>query len=74
MITTMNADQVIEQIRALSTPDDLERVGKALEDHRAEVLADLEAARRIAEIREGKVKAMGHQDVFGFARNRIREG
>jgi len=73
MITNMNADHAIEQIRALSTLDDLERVAKALEDHRAEVLADLEAARRIAELREGKVKAMSHEEVFESARNRIRE-
>jgi len=73
MITNMNADHAIEQIRALSTLDDLERVAKALEDHRAEVLADLVAARRIAELREGKVKAMSHEEVFESARNRIRE-
>ncbi len=64
----------MQQIPALSTLDDLERVAKALEDHRAELLADLEAVRRISELREGKVMAMSHEEVFEFARNPIRKG
>lgn len=69
----MSADQVIEQIRSLSKPDDLERVGKALEEHRAELLSDEDAARRIAELRSGKVKSLTHEEVFNSARNLIRE-
>jgi len=70
----MACHQESEQIPALSTLDDLERVAKALEDSSGRTLADLEAARRIAELREGKVKAMSHEEVFEFARNRIRKG
>ncbi len=70
----MSADQVIEQIKELSRPEDLEKVGRALEEHRAEILADLDASRRIGELRAGTVKGLTHDEVFGAARKSIREG
>jgi len=69
----MTADQVIEQIRALSTLDELEKVVKASEEHLAELLGDLDAVKCDEELREGKVKPMTHEEVFGSVRNRIRE-
>jgi hypothetical protein len=70
----MNPDRLIEQICTLSTPDELKKVGKALEEHHGEVVADLDATHRIEELRAGKVKALFHGEVFGSVRNRIRGG
>jgi len=73
MVACMKADEVIEQIRTLSAPDDLATAGKALEENQAELRADRDAARGIEELREGKVKGMSHEAVFGAARKCIRE-
>jgi hypothetical protein len=69
----MDADQVIEQIRGLSKPDDLDKVGKALEEHRLELLGDFDASSRIRELREGKTKALTHEEVFTSVRSLVRE-
>ena len=70
----MTTDEVIEQIRTLSQPDELEKVSKALEERRAELQADLDAVNRIDELRSGKAKALSHEQVFNFVRNSVREG
>jgi hypothetical protein len=70
----MSADQVIEQIRSLSRPDDLEKISNALEEHRAELVDDAEAEKRIDQLRSGNVKALTHEEVFASTRSRIREG
>lgn len=60
----MNADAVIEQLRKLS-PEEVERVGRFIEDYRAEQEADRIAAERDREIDEGKAKTLTHEEVFG---------
>jgi hypothetical protein len=70
----MTAQDVIDQIRTLSKPDELEKVSKAVDERRAELLADADAAERIEELRSGKTKPLSHEQVFEFVRNSVREG
>ena len=69
----MNADQVIEQIRRLS-PEDQRKVERAFVDLKAEADADIESARRIKELRDGKVTPISEEDVVRAARAELGEG
>ena len=70
----MTAEDVIEQIRKLSAPEDLNRVGTALEEHRAELAGDIEAARRINELQAGGINPLSHEEVFRPVRDSICAG
>ena len=65
----MNADAMIEQLQKLP-PEEVERVGRFIEDYRAELEADRIAAGRDREIDEGKVRTLSHEEVFGRFRFR----
>lgn len=60
----MSPDVVIEQIQKLP-PEELERVGRFIEDYRAELEADKIAAERDQQIEEGKARTLTHEEVFG---------
>jgi hypothetical protein len=45
-----------------------------LDERRTELKADVAAANRIEELRSGKTKALGHEQVFNFVRKSVREG
>ena len=66
----MTANEVIEAIRRLSSLEELDKVSKALDDHRSNILADMDAFVRVEELRSGKTKALAHDQVFRSIRTR----
>jgi len=66
----MSAELVIDQIRKLS-PEEVEKVGEFLEDYRAELQADITAAKRDQEIESGEAKPLSEEDVFNRLRSRL---
>jgi hypothetical protein len=70
----MTADDVIEQIRALSKADDLDKVSKAVSERQAEVQADADAADRVEALQSGRIKSLTHEEVLQSVRKIVREG
>jgi hypothetical protein len=71
---SMTTDEVIQQIRAFSKPDELDKLRQAVDERRAEVQADSDAANRIEELQSGRTKPLTHEQVFQSVRKNVREG